>query len=1704
MDISYAAGSMRLIKSRRSMLVPGGTDMSNSPINLMKQAMSTLLAQSTVAGQPDTKPADKLPSQTHDNVSILGQNNILLPPQYSTFSKSELQELKQHRTGLFLDYKVLGSIEQKLSQSFNIAFISLVLGEGSIYQTWKTQAIENASMLPGGAELAVPVTKGDLFAIEGKYEEAVQEYEKAVDTLTFLKGKGEDVSLEIAAIHGRMKQVLFTDAYGVLNRSRGHFDIPARDKAIEKLKKIYQIEPSEVHLAAIFTAYAKSGLDLYNLIGRIEGNEKVVEEHHGRMWNRFIQTGNVSYIENDFGIHAADPSVPDADFFREMGLDFNASSAQLENDLYRPMFDEAVQGIKSLIETTLKDDPQEMYLQLADFHAHIGDTDKIRRNLFFAHSSFSNLSPDQVDEVRLAKDITCLHRLFTLQLRDYGNKSKILGEAKAEIIQLKKYGDTEQTSLLMLENAYLGANLTEDLALQRFEGKLTTQEEFQAEVKGGYRKAIQLAKSNIAKIKDPETKARYVQMMLDVRVTLFEKELSESTLLRLQDEDEKAMKAETQAKISLDNEFKMHGPSLDRSVMQELQGQADYSYAYFLFRKGEISSSILQVMSIAQNSPNSGAAKMIYDDRSWVRKYGITTASGGFSADVGKTSHTAALKEIAGQLDEEQGRALAACGLAALGYIALDLAFGEKISGASVATACVVGYAIDRSFVVGENWQRISDAYSSGISTVDSEEALTNAGLFLFDMSTIFVGGLAGRMTQEVILKGGNLLKGRALKWFIKRGALSGPWKRPVTGFFLKEASFVGNAYVFNKTSKYLQGKIRGETPGKQKEQNELLTSWLFVRFLPIFHAKRWNLGDTLIKGTARLDMAAKFLINTGAAATAIQGALTVTTDQDGKYMDRVARTFRDLVFLHLGSKGFETIINSKTLSRFGLSLEKSKSDLKSDLELKYAETKKTGKANPHERVDWFLKRATEEAVHTADVTKGTLQFFKQLGYDIFVRPVKGPKDVVSKRAKPKGELPVEAVAPEGASAKRGLARWVDVIRTEYRRLKSENWEKLPENPDAKAKQAYLDAAKENIPPWRRRGLYADEAVEAAGQRLQVKPKEGERAPDTTIFKEAGKAGEEAPTTFRGRLQKYLAKEDPLFNPENGAKLPFSKRFKRNVHTLNFILSYPLRAAGAYVLKTSGKVGEANPRIATTRRVKMATKEVQREVVREYIEDSPPMLSTLWKAIRGPGESPVWMQKIGKKITTIRNSDGWNTTKRILGKAYGDYFMPVFELAHVAGMYYSTTDFLAIDNDEDQEGLFDMDIDTLPGAAGFVMGSNYMVGKLMGITTLSGGLIAEVFKTMTWGMLVSMEGSDPFKYFTKKPSEIVWLHIEYFWVLMGQVALFSGMHAKSGNPIYKALTNMPVARAAVPSLTRFHKYYTARSTFFKPDFVKGGRLLSLAAVGPFHMAIAFVTKGKDYLDTHDYLMFHRLLKTIHLGIWLKPLVAKFNQAGTLGQFLERFTGMAADWIDGLLTPIKLGKGTYKGRLEDSNLSVEDVTEASAKLEAMAKTNHVVFRKATTSLDVAGPLGAMVQDEAGYPAQSIWRTGWRVEVEGVAKHLEIMADGIKSYPIIAINDAMSMDFAIASFGKSIGKKKSIGNEIAMFARSMEIKMLANQAKGNPAYRPYYDLVYKNTDGEKQAYWDSIPDATNKEGLLINIGRLNDGDYDVDEIVGSLLK
>jgi len=1661
----------------------------SGPLDLIHHAI-----KSFIPSEPPPEAFNPFSNKT-DNSSEAKtpKDQVILPGHTGFLDEASKSRLNNRRDSLILKYHSTTSHEERLGQSFTIAFLSTVLGYAKDFSTWSETAITNAGQLPGGTELAVPTIKGDLAAVSGDYDVAAAQYNNALHSLKLLESEGIDVEEQRVELKNRKQQVYYAQAFKALSEMKGKGDVEKRFVAVVALNKLYKMVPTEVTLATILSAYTSSGWDLAELRRSVDATEAYIHNYEGWMAEQFLMTGDSRFLTPGEPVPILSPfrrrKAPETiegfgEQVNQLVEAMHVSFLKSQNDIGREQLETILNGLERLVADVHKDDLQERYIQLAELYTHVGDSSAVHMNLAFAHQAFKKKLRGPSSELKnedVIKDVTVLHRLASLSKIDVEGKLEYLKEATTGVRMLRMLDINEPAAYLELENAVIEAGITEQLAFLHFQTKKLTEEEFREEVKSGYEKVCDIGRKNVDSISRAKTKEHYVGLMFDGRISLLEHELTDAMVTRLKEDETAAYIISDSAQKAATADMSKYARYLKGDSRKEVEGRHQYVLAYYDFRSGHIAKAIQRLQYIQNNSVNCEANRAMFKKGEWPVEYGITNSDGTFEANLGKPSTVHGLKEMAGQLDEQQGRGLVACGVGAAAVAGLDLVIGEKITGAQILGACAVAYTIDRGAVISDNWNQISDAYDMGVSTVSTEEALVNAGTYLLDMGSVYLGGLSGRITQEALLKAGVAMKRRGINWLVKRGAMQA-WTRPVVpGFLLREAAYFGNAYVFNKTTKGIQSAIHDDPPGKPQESNDLFASWLFVRFLPLFHAKK-NIGGAIVKGQTTADAAARFGINTGAAATTMQGVLSLGAPSEGKFRDRVAHTFRDLALLHLGSKTFESVIAPKVLKRFGIELEKMRPE-KTPKDLEYEALKAEEKPETGERWDWLIRRTTQEAVHAGDFIGSIGRFLGKIGNGIAEKVPGGwlarglARDVIYR---PTRWLVRTFVGKPIAIAGRLLGKVfkgsAKSVRDELTRLKETDWEaRFPDRPDAGAQSEYVHAAKENTAPWQRRGRYSDKNMDGAAKRLQ-----GEGA-DTTIFGEHGEAPT-TPRTFRDGLSRYLAETDPAFKAENAEPLGRGKRFKRGVHALNYFLTYPFRFVGRQISNAAKEAAAENPRLTATRRVKLATKEAHREATKPFIEDSPPVLDVLWKAITGNGKPAE--NKPPSGVGRL-----WGKTKEVLGPFFGDVFMPTFELAHVASIYYAIGDITAntLDTDDDEgkeHQLFDV---SLPGAIAFVAGSNYIVGKMLGITTLGGGLIAETFKTMTWGMLVSMEGSDPFKYFTKKPYDIAWLHMEYFAVLMAQVGLYSGMHAKSGNPIYNVLTNIPGLRN-VPSLTRYYKYYAARSSFFKPDLVGAGRLFSLGYVAPFHMMLAEATKDKSILDSHGYLVWHRVLKTIHLGLWLKPLGAKLNQAGTLGQFVERSTGMIADWIDGLITPIKVGKGTYKGRLVDN---IRGVGEEFGKLQGVAALNHKIFTKATQSLDVIGPLGNRVADKAGHPGKVWWRSGWRTEVEGVSKFVEIMENGIKHYPDAAVNDAMAMEYTLANPDALEIDFNDNSDAMSVVNRSMMYKMFAGRAETDATYRPYMDLVYGAADPRVREYWKKIPTVKSVGELNDTVARINDG-------------
>jgi len=274
---------------------PKGDAMSG-PLDLVNHALKSFIPSQPI---PRDHSRGSLPADVKGtpNNNDTNQDQLILPGHLGVLDEAAKTRLSERRDNLILKYHSATSGEDKLSQSFTIAFLSTVLGNVKDFTTWAETAITNAGQLPGGTELAVPTIKGDLHAVSGKYLEAIHEYKNALGVIEELEGAEIDVQEQKAAVQNRMQQVWFSYAYQQLAQMKDKYDIEARGRAVGAMKEIYRMAPSEGTLTAILSVYTSSGWDIGDLQRNVAGTEKYIQDFEGRMASQFLMTGDLWYLD---------------------------------------------------------------------------------------------------------------------------------------------------------------------------------------------------------------------------------------------------------------------------------------------------------------------------------------------------------------------------------------------------------------------------------------------------------------------------------------------------------------------------------------------------------------------------------------------------------------------------------------------------------------------------------------------------------------------------------------------------------------------------------------------------------------------------------------------------------------------------------------------------------------------------------------------------------------------------------------------------------------------------------------------------------------------------------------------------------------------------------------------------------------------------------------------------------------------------------------------------------------------------------------------------------------------------------------------------------------------------------------------------------------------------------------------------------------
>lgn len=1615
--------------------------------------------------------------------------------------------------------------EQQIPNLYTIAILYQSIGDHNNYQRAKQNALDAAHNLPTGEIFAYPVMSGDFSFLEGDFSNCRTQYEKVIKTLR--EGDTEVETAALDSIKPRLEKIYQFEIAEAMRAFEVKPNEATANIIIERFENLYRLEPTSEYLRNFIYAYSAVGHGLDQLQRTIKENEELISMYERKGIDALVGTVKLHSTVSGRHNEQVESVVNDV---RELVESSDVSLRSLENQILIKTLVDAISRIETAISESNIDDPQLNNLQIADLYAATGDIDGVKRALESAHEAYElRVSTGrEVPRSAIINEITTLHRLIPLAGIDHEKQAILLKTASEEIKRLeladnKSNSYSDDWRFYYLEHANIEAGLNEENEMRKYhQGDGKKVDQLFRDIEFGYNRAVAFGVQHFQQMTSPSLRAQFSGQLLEAQHRLYGKQLEHLRWLRISQESTPAdILKKIDAAYHRSNDFSVqYGHWMGADSLALYQNERDWAYASALFNSGEFALAVAQLEKLL-TLPDSSKIKqnIIQNLDEWPRKYNLINELGDINSQVGTTDYVEGIKVALATLDKKQGSLAAGCGVGMGAAAVGSLLVGEKLSGASYFAMCLGGMTVERGAQMYMERSAISQASTIGASNVSQDDALNSLKSFVMQVGTVAVGGAVGRIAQQAVRGVGLWVKSEALQLAVARKALDSAWLRSSSGiqlaknivieegFFIREGAFAANAYATLGTIHKLNEMQASDNsrstnaPRKNLEPLDYLTVWMFVRFMPFFY-DRVNVGGRITKGSSLLDNAGRFTMNSAVAVGGIHAALATTTDRKFS-VEEFSNTLKYILILRGASKAIEMTLNSSMLSQLAFvklsRVEKPKAESSKSF---------TNAINSQYASMWGIRRVVQSVVHAADFVAVTTLFSAAMARNVIRSMLlsRNPSNNKKRDNETRTEAEIlggqqtlysSSLFAQGSSnpssiVRSGFKNWLvyqyRAASDTFKEISNTPWKHFinrdaaTEAPSPFHKQLYLEAAKQNIPPWQRiNGRFNDEAINQAAIRLSA-----------TAGKDSSAFGWIKPKSIT-----------PDFIPHsNWGKFIFSA----NRHGINSTFG----RIGNLINKSVKETDSAIPRFAASRRIAMARKELMREVDRPTLTDPPKWLNVFWDTVIGP-------ERISRREATAADrSSAWNLartngTKNALDWAqkfrynFEQNFYPIFQAAHGVGLVVAAADLLLIDGDDDGDRF---DIDTQAGAWGLVLGSNLLAAE-MGITTQGGALISALAKTITWGMLVSMEGSDPIAYFSQKPQDIVKLHIEYFSKLLCEVAIFSGMHSRVGNPIYSLFTNLPFLRE-IPSLSTWGKLFTGRSTMYKPEFVGAGRWLSLGYSAPFQALSGYILSNEKYLDANaPYTMAHRVAKTLHLGLWLKPLGAKLGQAGTLGQFVERLSGLGVDWVHGLIMPVKSGKGGYENRLIDNLTSwsrLENSTTTIMRQESAGLT-HEIFRKATRSLDVGGWLGNAMAKTYDLGTDSMEpRFGWRVEIKAVNKHVEIMENHVAENPSIAKADARAFDYILRNYN-TIDEvdRDEADHSMALVVRAMEQKMFAERGKTNGDYRAYGAVIHSSSQPKSiRKFWDSIPTPTTAADLDKYVQQINDRTLDANALIQPLIK
>ncbi len=800
------------------------------------------------------------------------------------------------------------------------------------------KALAAAKKSPNAEVLAVPMVTAEIAAINGKYLEAAKQYAQLSASLQVLAATNKEIQPHVDTVEKRRRGVLAAGAAVAVAQIK-YAESPEAGLRLQKqatdcADQLYLAEPTEKNLQLLLATYAQVGLDVREGRRRMAANDyRINALTLGTFDPKLDPTGESNPAPDNDPFNSKSILGPDINDIDHFGFKAERSKAdtiaelQQTNKELKGIVDETEQHILSLIARAHPNDPFASNVQTATAHVVMGNNPAAMKNLQVARTLFKDKSVEHTPDNKVTY-ITLLHRMVDIAGTKTALKEEVLLEARQAIDEMIK-SHPKVALTLRLENMELLGQVRVDKAARKLNDKSLSDDDRKKAV-DNYHRALSRKHENILMYckqvlpmtQDPEARKVLIGGIARADAGLLEAQLDRSMTIYLNGNEDLG---KGYAQVDMDSfhrrmaELQQQNPTVDLS---EALSRGMLAQAHFQFRTGQIEESVKNLRKIVNDHPKSTAANMVRSKGGWAHKYSIVTDKGEFNPNIGTESWTAGTKELLGKLNKKPGRAmLAATGGSIVGWGA-GMIFAPEITGPLLIAGAVGGFLIDRTVLVAQEWSQISAAYNTGISTVSTEEAAREGGIFALQLFSMFVGGAAGGVAERAVLAGGT----RLARSMAMRGITSSPWMRATGAFALREASYVANAYAFHETSNLTTQAIGTavglDIPQPDSSHNDdVISSWLFVRGFA--KAMKMNLGAKFVPGESFGAKLAQGSINMGVGLGIVHTAKALR-EWDLRHLDpdTLARSAFDLLLMHHGNKALGSVIPMSGIEKMSKDLE--------------------------------------------------------------------------------------------------------------------------------------------------------------------------------------------------------------------------------------------------------------------------------------------------------------------------------------------------------------------------------------------------------------------------------------------------------------------------------------------------------------------------------------------------------------------------------------------------------------------------------------------------------------------------------------------------------------------------------------------------------------------------------------------------------------